>query len=100
MLTAIEQTAKSTLIKVEELQALFRFYKHGIRSRLLKLYSQDLLNNLFTHPYTKIDFIMNDLHVSRFTASNYLNVLVEKGFLEKQKLGRNNYYVNSASTNS
>ena len=33
-------------------------------------YSQDLLSNLFSHPYTKIEFLANDLKVSRQTAAN------------------------------
>jgi hypothetical protein len=30
-----------------------------------KFFSQDLINNLFFHPYTKIDFLEKDLKVSR-----------------------------------
>ena len=57
------------------------------------IYCQGLLNNLFRHPYTKIESIQNDLHVSRLTAAKYLEQLREKGFIEKHKIGRN-YYVN------
>ena len=39
---------------------------------------------------------MNDLNVSRITATNYLNELVETGFVEKRKVGRSNYYINIA----
>jgi predicted transcriptional regulator len=70
-------------------------YKHGIRQDLPKIYSQDLLNNLFSHPYTKIEFVMSDLEVGRLTATKYLDLLVEKGLLEKQKVGRSNYYINT-----
>ena len=58
--------------------------------------SQDLINNLFTRPYTKIEFIEHDLNVSRLTASKYLNALCEGGFLRKKKVGRSNYYINIA----
>jgi len=58
------------------------------------LYSQDLINNLFTHPYTKIEFVQRDLQVSRITATKYLEALAAGGFVQKQKLGRGNYYVN------
>jgi Fic family protein len=61
-----------------------------------KFYSQDLLNNLFKYPYTKIEFIVNDLGVSRLTAANYLNKLAEDKMLRKEKLGTANYYVNGA----
>ena len=59
-----------------------------------KFYSQDLLNNLFKHPYTKIEFLEQDLGVSRITAATYLNKLADDGLLRKEKLGTANYYVN------
>jgi Fic family protein len=68
-------------------------YKHEIRHKY-KFYSQDLLNNLFKHPYTKIELLENDLSVSRITAASYLNELAKGGFLVKKKLGKSNYYIN------
>jgi Fic family protein len=55
----------------------------------------NLLNNLFAHPYTKIEFIQRDLEVSRLTAAKYLDALVEGKLLQKRKLGRSNYYINA-----
>ena len=52
------------------------------------------MNNLFKHPYTKIEFVVNDLKVSRITAANYLNKLAEDGLLKKDKIGTGNYYIN------
>ena len=69
-------------------------YKHEIKAKLPKLYSQDLLNNLFKYPYTKIEFIERDLSVSRSTAIRYLEELVHNNILEKQKLGRESFYIN------
>ncbi|MCK5814266.1 MAG: Fic family protein, partial [Cocleimonas sp.] len=63
---------------------------------LPKIYSQDLLNNIFRHPYTKIDFIINDLQVHRNTATKYLDSLVNLGLLSKHKLGKDNFYLNDA----
>jgi Fic family protein len=68
--------------------------KHRLRAQLPKLYSQDLLNNLFRYPYTKIEFIENDLGVSRPTAMKYLDQLAQAGFVEKEKIGRSNFYIN------
>ena len=68
-------------------------YKYLLRENY-KFYSQDLLNNLFKHPYTKIEFIVNDLGVSRITASKYLTKLSNDGLLRKERLGTGNYYVN------
>lgn len=55
-----------------------------------------MINNLFTHPYTRIEFVQRDLGVSRLTATKYLDALAETGFVAKQRIGRGNYYVNMA----
>jgi Fic family protein len=70
-------------------------FKHKLRDNY-KFYSQDLLNNLFKHPYTKIEFVVNDLNVSRITAANYLNKLADDGLLRKSKIGTGNYYINES----
>ena len=71
-------------------------HKHKLRSELPKIYSQDLLNNLFRHPYTKIDFVMQELQIHRNTAVKYLEELVQIGLLTKHKIGKENFYLNSA----
>jgi Fic family protein len=94
ILRGIEQTAKQTLHTVEQIKGLMMDFKHRLRSRLPKLYSQDLLNNLFFHPYTKIDYIIEALHVSRPTASKYLQLLVKHGFLKEEQMGVSKFFVN------
>ena len=95
LLDAVEQTARQTIKTIQAIKVALADYKHRIRAGY-KFYSQDLINNLFTHPYTKIDFVQRDLQVSRLTATKYLEALVAGGFLQKQKLGRGNYYINQA----
>ncbi|MEO6760004.1 MAG: Fic family protein [Saprospiraceae bacterium] len=94
MLDGVETTARETIATVTNIKNLMQDYKHRIRAQLPKIYSQDLLNNLFRHPYTKIEFVMQDLQVGRITATRYLDRLQEAGFLEKQKIGRSNFYLN------
>jgi Fic family protein len=93
MVDGIETTAKETIGLIKEITELMLNFKNKLRDGY-KFYSQDLLNNLFKHPYTKIEFIVNDLNVSRITAANYLNKLAEGGLLRKEKLGTGNYYIN------
>ena len=95
MLEAVEVTAGRTLRTVQAIKAALMDYKHRIRVQH-KFYSQDLINNLFSHPYTKIEFLQRDLQVSRMTATRYLDALAQTGFMVKQKIGRGNYYVNLA----
>jgi len=93
MLEAVEQTAGQTIATIHAIKAALFDYKHRIRAGF-KFYSQDLINNLFTHPYTKIEFVQNDLKVSRLTATKYMDALADGGFVRKHKVGRSNYYIN------
>ena len=93
MLNGVEQIAKETIVLIGKIRELIFEYKNLLRDNY-KFYSQDLLNNLFKHPYTKIEFIEKDLGVSRVTAAKYLNQLAIDGLLRKEKLGTGNYYVN------
>lgn len=97
ILTAIEHTATQAIQSITQIKAAFQDYKHRIRNEH-KFYSQDLINNLFTHPYTKIEFLQNDLKVSRVTATRYLDELCASGFLIKEKISRTNYYINPTLT--
>jgi Fic family protein len=96
MLEAVANTSQTTLGLVDGIRGQMASVKQRMRKELPKLYSQDLLNNLFRHPYTRIDFVTKDLGVTRQTAAKYLDTLAEKNFVRKQQLGRNNYYVNVA----
>jgi len=93
MLEGVEQISKETILLIGKIRDLIYEYKNLLRNNY-KFYSQDLLNNLFKHPYTKIEFIENDLGVSRITASKYLNQLAKDKVLKKEKLGTGNYYIN------
>ena len=98
MIYGIEKTSKETIELIIQIKELMMNYKHKLRDNY-KFYSQDLLNNLFKNPYTKIEFIVNDLKVSRITAANYLNKLAEDGLLKKERIGTGNYYVNESLFN-
>lgn len=94
MLTGIEQTALESITLIGNIKKLMQQYKQTIRNELPKIYSQDLLNNLFKYPYTKIEFLEKDLGISSRTSTRYLEALIDKGLLEKQKVGRDNFYLN------
>jgi Fic family protein len=97
LLDAVEQTAGQTMATIHGIKSALFDYKHRIRDGY-KFYTQDLINNLFTHPYTKIEFVQRDLKVSRVTATKYLEALADGGLVKKKKIGRSNYYVNVALT--
>jgi Fic family protein len=94
MLQAVEQTSRQTTALVLDIQQLMQHHKHRLRSELPKIYSQDLLNNLFSHPYTKIEFVADELQIARQTAARYLDKIAALGLLSKHKRGKDNYYLN------
>ena len=94
MLQGIDETAKATISIIENIKQLMQSYKEQIRKEFPKIYSQELLNNLFKYPYTKIEYLQTDLEKSRNTCISYLEQLVKAGLLVKQKKGRDNFYIN------
>lgn len=94
MLHGVELTATETIETIHGLRNLMVDYQERIKAQLPKIYSLDLLNTLFKHPYTKIDFVIRDVRVRRAAAARYLDALASEGFLEKQKLWRSSYYIN------
>ena len=95
ILEGVEQTSLQTIKIIEGIKKLMKSHKERIRTELPKIYSQDLLNNLFRHPYTKIDFVMEETAVSRKTAAKYLDGLDKLGIVVKQKIWKDNYYINT-----
>lgn len=94
MLRGIEATAIETTRLVKGISQLMAQFKAILRPRFGKQYRHELLNNLFFHPYTKVEFLEKELDVSRATVTRYLNGLVETGLVDKVKIGRTHYYIN------
>jgi len=94
MLEGVIQTSRETVCLIEEIRVLMQYTKTRLRQELPKIYSKDLLEILFRHPYTKIEFLVDELGVSRQTASTYLKKMVALGILGEMKLGRSKYFIN------
>ena len=99
MVEAVTVTARESIALVYAIRKAMQHYKQELRSHTPKLYSQELLNNLFRYPDTKIEYLSNDLQVSRNTAIRYLDALIELNLVEKKKIGRDNFYLNRALVN-
>jgi len=94
MLEGVEVTAIHAIELVNAIKVQMAQAKHTMREKLPKIYSQDLLNNIFRHPYTKIGYVEDELSVSRVTATKYLEALIDVGVLSDIKSGRDRYFVN------
>lgn len=95
ILKGVEETADQTINLVKGISVLMGDYKAKLRPEFGRLYKHELLNNLFFHPYTKIEYVERDMIVKRKTAASYLDRIVEMGLLKKMKIGKSNYYINT-----
>ena len=99
MLEALEHTAKQNIGTIESIKKLMAEYKNILRTKEPKIYSHEIINTIFSHPYTKIEFIIDNTGVSRPTASKHLNKLVDLGLLKLKKHKTTNYYINTKLSN-
>ena len=94
ILKGIEETAEETIRLVKGISELMNQYKLVLKPLFGKQYKHELLNNLFFHPYTKIEYMERDMMVERRTASKYLDRIMNAGLLQKAKIVNSNYYIN------
>lgn len=95
MLKGIEQTAQSTIEQINKINLLFYETQKLVQEKLPRIYSKDLIEQLFIHPYCKIEFLVNNLGIERKAASRYLNGLEEIGILKSQQKGKEVIYINT-----
>lgn len=94
MLDAIEQTARKTREKILAIRDLMKADIEKVKAELPKIYTKDLLEQLYCQPYCKIRFLEEAGIAQRQTASHYLQELARIGVLEPFKSGREIYYIN------
>ena len=94
MLDAVEKTSNNTCDLIESIEKMMNKTQKLVQEKLPKIYSKDLIETMFLHPYTKIEFLVDRLKLHRHTASKYLKELVNIGLLREIKIGRNIYFIN------
>lgn len=95
MLKGIEQTAQSTIEQINKINHLFSETQKLVQDKLPRIYSKDLIEQLYIHPYCKIEFLVNNLGIERKAASRYLSSLEELGVLKSQQKGKEVIYINT-----
>ena len=95
MLDAIEITARQTKERIEQISVLMDDCAEYVREKASAIYSKDLIEIIFQHPYSKIKLLEDAGIAKRETASRYLHKLVEIEVLELRKVGRDNYFINT-----
>jgi Fic family protein len=94
MLDAVRETSDWTLAKIEAIRNLADTTSERVRENLPKIYSRELIDEVFTQPYCRIDNLVQRGIAKRQTASRYLKLLAEMGVLEERKVGREKLFVN------
>ncbi|MCW8894591.1 MAG: Fic family protein [Sulfurimonas sp.] len=95
MLDGVEQTSIETINLVEGINNLMEKTTDEVKEKLPKIYSKDLIEILFMHPYTKIDFLVDKLGITRQTASKYLKELEHLEIMKSIQIKNSKYFINS-----
>ena len=93
MLEAVRATAEWTLAKIEAIRNLSEITAADVRAKLPKIYSRELVDEIFVQPYCRIENLVRAGVAKRQTASRYLKLLQELGVLEERKVGREKLFV-------
>lgn len=93
-LKAICETAKWTTDKILAIHALIESSCSYIKSQAPTVYSKELVELLFIQPYVRISNLIDINLAKRDTASKYLKILCEIGFLQEIKRGRDKVFIN------
>lgn len=94
MLKAIRETTRYTINFVHQVSRIMEITDQGIKQKLPKIYSKELVLHLFQFMYTKNELFRVSLNISRTTATKYLKELVKHGFLVEEKYGKETIYKN------
>lgn len=94
MLKIVELTADQTISKINSITTLLESTIDQVKIRANKIYRKELVEVLFEHPYSKIEYLVQHLGIERKAASRYLKKLEEIDILESHKIGRETIYVN------
>ena len=95
ILKAIEVTSNRTVEKIDSIKTLLEKTILIVQEKANKVYRKELVELLFEHPYSKIEFVVNKLGVERKAASRYLKKMENIGVLKSQKIGRETVYINT-----
>lgn len=94
ILEAIEITARETRQRVVNILESMEKTQHKIQSSAPKIYSKDLIELIYEHPYSKVKFLEERGIAKRQTAATYLKALEDMGLLKAMQIGKERYYIN------
>lgn len=94
MLDAVDETAKQTLAMLHRVHEAINRSAEIARTGMNRGYSKELIEVIFSQPYTRISHVEKAGVAKRNTASLYLKELERLGILKGLKLGRERMFLN------
>ncbi len=95
ILRGIEHTANETILQIQAIKKLFNKTSEKVKKQLPKMYNKELVEILFEHPYSKIEYLTSRLKISRITAAKNLKELERIGILKSKLVWKERIYVNT-----
>lgn len=94
MLSAVEETSARTQDRINRILALMESVAELVKARAPGIYSKDLIEVVFQHPYCEIQFLERAGLGTRQTCAKYLRELERLDILHGEKVGREVYFIN------
>lgn len=94
ILEAVDETAQQTLEMLHKVHEAFKECAEIARNKMKKGYSKELIEIVFSQPYTRIAQVERAGIAKRNTASIYLRDLEQIGILKAIKVGKEKLYLN------
>lgn len=94
ILKAVKETSKYTTNLILKIKNLIEITKIEMEKLLPGIYKASIVDHMFTHVYTKNSFFRDALGITKNAATKYLKLLVSKGFLIEEKVGKEVIYKN------
>ncbi|MEM1312084.1 MAG: Fic family protein [Patescibacteria group bacterium] len=95
LITAIFEKSEHSQNLLENIQTLKTYFQREISTKLPQIYSKGLIDYLFVNPVYSISSLQTYMNINRNTASKYLHLLVENGFINHKNTRKNKVFYNS-----
>uniref|UniRef100_UPI0013D3F6E7 Fic family protein n=1 Tax=Campylobacter fetus TaxID=196 RepID=UPI0013D3F6E7 len=82
ILKGIEKTSIATIEIIKDINTSIDEISYILQVKQPKMYSKDFVELLFSYPYTKTEFVINKLNISRQTSSKYLKTCEKLNILK------------------
>ena len=94
MLNCISETSINTIRLIEAIKSKRDETAKIIQTKVPNIYSSELIDIIFSQPYCKAKFLVDNKIGVRQTSANYLQELEKIGILKSKKIGTERLYLN------